>query len=62
MHRPGTTTHASDLQDHTNENFPSNLRVARKGDRLILQTRTATLVLFAEQWKDVVSAITEVSQ
>jgi hypothetical protein len=50
------------MQDHTNENLPSNLKVSRKGGSLVLSTRTATITLDAKRWQEVVAAITEVAQ
>ena len=47
----------SNLQDHTNENLPSNLKVSRKGDLLVLQTRTATISLDFKRRDEVVAAI-----
>ncbi|MDW9532275.1 MULTISPECIES: hypothetical protein [Sinorhizobium] len=49
------------MNDHTNENLPSDLRVKRDGDSLILFTRTAVITLDAARWREVVAAITEVS-
>ena len=45
------------LQDHTNENLQSNLKVSRKGDQLVLQTRTATISLDFKRRDEVVAAI-----
>ncbi|TCV62323.1 hypothetical protein [Neorhizobium sp. S3-V5DH] len=50
------------MQEHTNENLPSNLKVSRKGGFLVLNTRTATIKLDANRWQEIVAAITEVSQ
>jgi hypothetical protein len=50
------------LIQYTNEDLPSDLSVKREGNKLILKGRTARIVIFADRWKDVVDAITEVSQ
>jgi len=47
----------SNLQDHTNENLPSNLKVSRKGGHLVLQTRTATIYLDFNRRDELVEAI-----
>lgn len=50
------------MQDHTNENLPSNMKVSRKGGFLVLQFRTATITVDASRWRELVAAITEVAQ
>ncbi|ARO29936.1 hypothetical protein NXC14_CH01986 [Rhizobium sp. NXC14] len=47
----------SSLQDHTNENLPSDLKVSRKGGQLVLQTRTATIYLDFSRRAELVEAI-----
>ncbi|MGH0328698.1 hypothetical protein [Sinorhizobium meliloti] len=49
------------MQDHTNEDLPSSLKVRRDGPRISLITRTATITFDAARWREVVAAITEVS-
>ena len=45
------------LQDHTNESLPSNLRVSRKGNLLVLQTRTATIEMDFRRRQEIIEAI-----
>ena len=45
------------LQDHTNENLPSNLKVSRKGNLLVFETRTATISMDFSRREEIIAAI-----
>lgn len=45
------------MNDHTNENIPSDLKVSRKGDLLIFKTRTATVHLDFRRRDELIEAI-----
>jgi hypothetical protein len=49
------------VNSHTNENLPSDLKVSRKGDLLVLTTRTATISLTFERRRELVEAILSLS-
>jgi hypothetical protein len=49
------------LNDHTNENIPSDLKVSRKGDLLVLKLRTATISIDFKRRREVAEAIMALS-
>lgn len=45
------------MNDHTNENIPSDLKVSREGGLLIFRTRTATIKMDFARRREIVDAI-----
>jgi len=45
------------VNDHTNENLPSDLKVSRRGDLLIFTTRTAIISIDFKRREEVIAAI-----
>lgn len=46
----------------TDERLPSDLVLTREGNTLIIKTRTATVSINAERWRELVAAIKDICE
>lgn len=49
------------MDDHTNASLPTGIKISRKGDRIILKLRTATIHLPRERAGELARALLEIS-